>query len=156
MLTRFKKYLSGLICLPLLIGCNTSPINISGTISLKEEGLYSWQKPYAERDRVFLFVWFCPEEVKLKEQIADQEYVHGIVFETKDIAEKNCIKAESDIDKLTFSIKNLPAGRYDVSAILFNVNPKDHGSEAMIWFGRVNKSQELNFDISNGQSTNYY
>ncbi|MCB8751977.1 hypothetical protein [Planktothrix agardhii] len=156
MLTRFKKYLSSLICLPLLISCNTSPINVSGTISLKQEGLYSWEKPYVERDRVLLFVWFCPKEVKLREQVEGLEYVVYIVYKTKDIAEKSCFKAESDIEKLTYSIEKLPSGRYDVSAILFNVNPRDHGSEAMIWFGRVNKSQELNFNISNGQSTHHY
>lgn len=155
MFPNLKKCFSSLIGLSLL-GCNTSPINVSGTISLKQEGLYSWEKPYIDRDRVFFFVWFCPKEVELMEQVASHSYVYMVVFKVKDIAEKSCIKADSDIKNLTFSIKNLPPGRYDVSTILFTVNPDDHASEAMIWFGNVRNSQVLNFDINNGQSTDYY
>jgi hypothetical protein len=138
------------------MGCDTSPINVSGTISLKQEDLSSWEKPYVDRDRVMFLAWFCPEKVKLMEQVLIPEYVYGVTSKTRRVAEVSCIKAETDIDKLTFSIKNIPHGRYDVAVIFFSVNPEDHASESMIWFGDVRKSQELNFDLSNGQSSHYY
>lgn len=156
MLIKFiKKALFVATCSVALIGCNTSPINVSGSISLKEPDTV-WH-PYIERDRSFFFVWFCPKSVKLRERVDNIEYVWLMTGHVKLIAEKECFSAETDIEKLTYSIKNLPAGRYDVSVVLYTYNPDPYRLETMIWFGHAaSESKELNFDISTGQNSNYY
>jgi len=155
MLIKFIKKALFIACLVTLSSCNTSPINVSGSISLKEPDT-TW-KPYIERDRAFLYVWFCPKDVKLRERTENAEYVWLVTYKTKLIAEKECFSAETNIKNLTYSIKNLPAGRYDVSVVLYSYNPDPYRLETMIWFGYIgNKSKELNFDIVDGQNSYYY
>jgi hypothetical protein len=80
-----------------------------------------------------------------------------VTYKTKLIAEKECFSAETNIKNLTYSIKNLPAGRYDVSVVLYSYNPDPYRLETMIWFGYIgSKSKELNFDIVDGQNSYYY
>ncbi len=132
-----------LIGLLLLLGCSSTPIGVVGSFSLVNSATSS---NYNVDRKLYSYVYFCPKKINIEERARSARIPVVIEFTMKQIAEKECFKADVNIDDLTFSIENLPTGRYTIGAVFVVETDFNSKMQRFMWFKDVDikKVQQLN------------
>lgn len=136
-----------IVGLLLLSGCNSTPVNIKGTV-IKADKIpaVDWES------RTFFKIWLCPKKVDLINRVK----VNSIPIAQSvagRIAEKECIKGVTD-DKTTYNFENVSPGRYTLSSTINLRNYLTWNLDGYWWLFdvRVDKDKQIDLLIEEAYS----